>query len=175
MTKIDAQHALPTGAWQLDPGQTAVTVTAKKMGMITVPATFDVVSSTIEIDADHQVTGVEVVVDAGSYKSSNAKRDQHIRSADFLDAENHSDLVFKADGVASTSNGYRADGSLTIKGRTFPVSIDIRELDFDSGRGSFRASAAVDRKAIGVGKLPSFVIGRSLELSVTATAAPASA
>lgn len=167
---IDTKPDLPTGTWTLDSKQTTVTVTVKKLGLLSVPATLALTSGTIEIDADHQVTAVDVVADATSYASKNPKRNEHVVSADFLDAANHPELHFSATGVSQTAGGYRADGSVTVKGRTAPISIDINDVDFNTERASFTATATVDRNAIGVDKLPSFVIGRDLELTVTAVA-----
>ncbi|MEM7272510.1 MAG: YceI family protein [Actinomycetota bacterium] len=162
--------ALPTGSWRLDPERTTVTVTATKLGFYKVPATIAVVSGTIEIDADHQVAGVEVVADAASYTSANPKRNDHVRSADFLDAEQHPELVFRADRAEPTGTGYRATGSVTVKGRTVELGVEIGDVEFDDQQGSFTASATIDRTAIGVDKLPSLVIGNDLLLTVTAVA-----
>ncbi len=161
---------LPTGTWTLDPTQTNITVTAKKLGLITVPGTVAVSEGTIEIGPDHQVNSVEVVADAGSYTSGNTKRDDHVRSADFLDAANHPELVFRAGKVSHTAAGYRADGSVTVKAQTFPLTVDISKVEFDSRTSTFVATATVDRNAIGVDKFPSFFIGHDLQLTVVATA-----
>ncbi len=159
---------LPTGTWTLDPSATTISVTAKKLGMFTVPATLQVSAGTIEIDSDHQVTAIEVTADANSYTSPNAKRNDHIRSADFLDADNHPNLSFRAGSVTQAANGYRSDGSVTVKGQTSPLGLDIDNVEVGPDSGSFRATATIDRKAIGVDKLPSFVIGRRLQLTVNA-------
>ena len=168
--QFDTKRDLPTGTWRLDPAQTTITVTAKKLGFFTVPATLAVSSGTIEIDADHQVTAVDVVADASSYTSKNAKRNEHVVSADFLDAATHPELRFRADKVTRTATGHRADGSVTVKGRNFPLSADITDVEFDAERGSFVATATLDRTAIGVDELPSLVIGRDLQRTVSARA-----
>lgn len=174
-TKAVDGHALPVGTWRLDPDQTTITVTAKKLGVFTVPATLTTSGGTIEIGSDHQVTRVEVVADAGSYTSRNAKRNDHIRGADFLDADNHPDLVFTAEQLKPTADGYQAAGSVTVKAETFPLDVDISNVEYDAHRGSFVATATIDRNAIGVTKLPSLVIGRNIELTVAATAVAATA
>jgi polyisoprenoid-binding protein YceI len=163
-------QTLPTGIWTLDPTQTTITITARKLGLITVPGTVAVSEGTIEIGADHQVSSVEVVADAGSYTSGNAKRDSHVRSADFLDAANHPELEFRAGNVSLTAAGYRADGSVTVKGQTFPLTVDIGKVEFDARTSTFVATGNVDRTAIGVDKFPSLFIGNDLQLTVIATA-----
>lgn len=163
-------QALPTGTWTIDPARTTITISAKKLGFITVPATLTVSSGSIEIDADHRVASVEVVADAGSYASKNAKRNDHVRSADFLDVDNHPELTFGTDQVEPSGDGHHADGSVTVKGQRFPVSVAISDVEFDESRGSFVASATIDRHAIGIDKMPGLVIGRNLQLTVEATA-----
>ncbi len=66
--------ALPTGTWQLDTSATTVTVSARKMGMLTVPADLTVTTGTIEINDSHDVVSVNIAADAASYKSKNGKR-----------------------------------------------------------------------------------------------------
>jgi polyisoprenoid-binding protein YceI len=170
-TKLNHTEALfPTGTWKLDQAQTTVTVTAKKMGFITVPATLTVSAGTIEIDHDHNIVNVEIIADAASYTSSNDKRDKHVRSNDFLDVDNHPTITFRSGKVTVTPDGYHADGSVTLKGQSSPVEVAIANVEFDSRTGSFSASAAIDRNTLGVNKLPSFIVGRMLVLNVAAEA-----
>ena len=58
---------------------------------------------------------------------------------------------------------------MTVKGQTFPLELDIEIIEVGPRNGSFRATATIDRNAIGVDKLPSFIIGRDLHLTVNAT------
>jgi polyisoprenoid-binding protein YceI len=158
---------LPTGTWKLDPTST-VSITVKKLGFITVVGTLDIVSSTIEVDAENQITNVEVVTKAGSYSSSNPKRDTHVHSADFLDVENHETISFTTGAVKPTSSGYQSAGSLTIKGQSSPMEVTITDVDVSENSGSFNASATINRKKIGIDKMPTFVIGQNLQLKVSA-------
>jgi polyisoprenoid-binding protein YceI len=162
---------LPTGTWVLDPS-TTITVTATKLGFLKVPATIDLTSGTVEIDDQHQVAGVSVTGDANSYASANAKRNEHVRSADFLAAEDHPTIRFDATACRPSGDGYIADGTVTMKGATVPLSVTIADVAVNDGAttASFTATATVDRNAIGVDKMPSFIIGRQLDLVVAASA-----
>ncbi|MFN3215629.1 MAG: YceI family protein [Acidimicrobiales bacterium] len=162
--------ALPTGTWTIDPSTTTVTVTVTKLGVFTVPATLTVVSGTIEIDDDHDVTAVHVAVDAGSYASKNAKRNEHVVGPDFLDAANNPTIEFRADRVEPGPNGFTSNGTVTIRGTSSPIDVTISDVAVDGTTGSFTAAAVVDRNAIGVDKMPTFVIGRLLTLTVDARA-----
>ncbi len=164
---------LPTGTWTLDPA-TSITVTATKLGFIKVPATITLLSGTIEIDDQHQVTAVSATGDAASYTSTNTKRDNHVRSADFLAADDHPTIDFQASSLRPGATGHIADGTITIKGTTTPLTVTVSDVVITDGAdgptASFTATATADRTAIGVDKLPSFVIGRDLDLVVTASA-----
>lgn len=162
--------ALPTGTWQLDTLATTVTVSARKMGMFAVPADLTVTTGTIEINDSHGVVSVNIVADAASYKSKNAKRNEHVIGKDFLDASAHPTISFQADSVVASGDGFRANGTVTIKGQTSPVDVTVTDVQFTGTDGSFTASATVDRKVIGVAKMPTFVIGANLELTVSAKA-----
>jgi polyisoprenoid-binding protein YceI len=165
---------LPAGTWQLDTGATTVNVSVKMLGVFTVPATLSVTSG-IEIDANHEVTGVDITVGAASYSSKNAKRNKHVLGSDFLDTDNHATISFRAgqvssDGASSTGATYTSAGVVTIKGQSSPVDVAIAGVDVTSDTGSFSATATVDRKAIGVGKFSTLVIGQDLQLEVAAIA-----
>lgn len=162
---------LPTGTWSLDPS-TTITVTATKLGFMKIPAAIALTSGTVEIDDQHQVTGVSVTGDAGSYASKNDKRNEHVRSADFLDAEAHPTIHFEASACRPSGAGYIADGTVTIKGTTVPLTVTISDVTVGEGSSTatFTATATVDRNTIGVDKMPSLVIGRQLDLVVAASA-----
>ena len=174
-TRTNDTGGLPAGTWRLDPDRTVITVTAKKLGVFRVPATLAMSAGTVEINEDHRVTAVTVAADAGSYASRSAKRNDHVRSADFLDAEHHPELVFTAEQVMPVADGYQTTGTITVKGETFPLQVDVSNVEVDAGSASFGATATIDRDAIGVSKLPSLVIGRNLELTVSAVAVGADA
>lgn len=163
---------LPTGTWQLDPSATTVTVSVKKLGFINVPATLAVTSSSIEIDDDHQVANVDIVVDAASYASKNAKRNEHVLGPDFLDVENHPTIAFSTGRVAPGSAGYTSNGTVTVKGQSSPIDVTISDVEVSGTNGSFAATATVDRNALGVDKMPGLIVGRNLQLTVDAKAIP---
>lgn len=164
-----ATSTLPDGTFQVDPAATTVTVTAKNFGFKSVPATLAVDSGAITI-VDGVITAVEVAVAAGSFATGNAKRDEHVRSADFLDAETHPQLVFRCGGVDPAGSGYRATGTVIVKGAESPLAVEISDVKASASGGTFSAAATIDRKAIGVAKMPSLMIGRQLQLSVDVTA-----
>lgn len=165
---MSSSTALPTGTWQIDTAATTVTVTVKKMGFLTVPATLAVTSGEIVI-TDDQVTSVEITADAASYASKNPKRNEHVLGDDFLAAATHPSITLTSSDVSPSVGGYLCRGSVTIKGTSSPIEFAVSDVKVEGGAGSFTASTTVDRKAIGVDKMPTFVIGRNLEIDVAAS------
>ena len=161
---------LPSGTWRLDPSATTITVSVQHLGLLTVPATLTVTGGTIEVDADHQVASVEVHADASSYTSKNDKRNEHVAGSDFLDAENHPTIIFSADDVAASGAGYEATGTVTVKGRSTPAKVTVDRLEFAEDTASFGAAGTLERQEIGLDKFPSFVIGKTITVAVSATA-----
>src|SRR5688572_32281522 len=82
--------------WQIDPTHTAVEFAVKHMMFTTVRGRFKDVKGTIEVDEqnpDASVVNVEIA--AASLDTGVADRDAHLRSADFLDVENHPTITFR--------------------------------------------------------------------------------
>lgn len=161
---------LPTGTWSIDTSATVVTVTVKKLGVITVPATLDVVSGSIEISDGHEVTGVEIVADATSYTSPNPKRNEHVLSDDFMATDTHPTISMTASSATATGDGYLCSGTVTVKGQTAPIEFTITDVNVKEATATFSAKATVDRRSIGITKMPSFIIGSALAIDVSAVA-----
>ncbi len=114
------------GSWTLDPARTEVVLkTRHTWGLAPLTGVFRAVTGNGTVTAAGEASGV-VTVAAGSIDTKNKKRDEHLRSADFFDIASHPDITFAADSVTSASGGVRIAGSLTVRGRTRPVSFDAK-------------------------------------------------
>src|SRR5215469_15656077 len=83
------KDAALAGSWTPDPARSAVGLRSKSMwGLAPVKGTFREVAGTGAVAPDGQVSGT-VTVSAASVDTKIAKRDAHLRSADFFDAGNH--------------------------------------------------------------------------------------
>jgi polyisoprenoid-binding protein YceI len=114
------------GAWTLDPARSEVQLkTRHTWGLAPLKGIFHEVTGNGTVTAAGDVTGT-ISVAAESVDTKNKKRDTHLRSADFFDIANHPHFVFAVDGVRPADGGVRVTGSLTVRGRTRPVSFDAR-------------------------------------------------
>lgn len=152
---------LPAGTWRLTP-ETSVALTVKKLKVITVNATVALTNGTVEVGEDGSVTGVHATMDASSFASGNDKRDEHVRSDDFLATDQHGAIAFESSAVT----GDRIDGQLTIKGQAYPVTLAVTDVAVDDTSGTFSASASIDRTAVGVAKMPALVIAKMVDVRI---------
>jgi len=112
------------GTWTLDAPRSQVRLTTRHTwGLAPLHGVFSQVSGNGTVTAAGEVNGV-VTVAAHSIDTKNARRDKHLRSADFFDVGNHPDITFAVDEVSPSNGGVRVAGSLTVAGRTRPASFD---------------------------------------------------
>jgi polyisoprenoid-binding protein YceI len=99
---------------------------------------------------------VDVTIEASSIDTGTAKRDDHLRSADFFDVEKFPTLRYRSKRVEKVGTAqFRMIGDLTIRDVTREVALDVayggRGKDpWGNERAGFSASAAVDRKDFGL-------------------------
>jgi polyisoprenoid-binding protein YceI len=113
--------------WSLDPHHTAVSFSAKHMGVATVRGRFDDVTADLELDDPNDPTtgSGTVTVKAASVNTGSEMRDNHLRSADFFDAEKYPDIVFRLKSISKSGDDqYKVTGDLTIKGITKEITLD---------------------------------------------------
>ena len=126
--------------WNIDPAHTDVLFSAKHMMVTTVRGTFHDVTGTITVDEDDltQSSGT-FTVDVASLSTGVEPRDQHLRSADFFDAEGFPTATFVSTAVrAKGGNDFAVTGDLTIRGTTRPVTFDVELLGFYTGLNGAR-------------------------------------
>src|ERR1700761_2384739 len=119
------------GAWTLDPARSQVLLKSRHTwGLLPVNGVFSEVAGHGTVTAAGEVSGV-ITVAAASVDTKNPRRDQHLRSADFFDAEQHPDITFTAESATPAGDGIRIAGTLTVAGRTRPATLDARVASGD--------------------------------------------
>jgi polyisoprenoid-binding protein YceI len=149
-----------TTTWNLDPAHSLIEFSAKHMMITTVKGRLNLVRGAITIDeANPDRSSVEAEFDAASIDSRAEQRDQHLRSADFLDVERFPRVTFKSRRVEGARNAegtrFRVIGDLTIRGTTREVTLDAtfegRGRDpWGGDRVSFAAVSKIDRRDYGL-------------------------
>jgi polyisoprenoid-binding protein YceI len=110
--------------YELDTSHTSVEFAVKHMVISTVKGAFSDVTGTILYDEkDITKSSVDVLIKVASVNTNNEKRDEHLKSADFLDAGKYPDITFKSKQVQKTDEGLVLTGILTIRDVSKEVSM----------------------------------------------------
>lgn len=146
--------------WTIDPAHTAVEFAVKHMMFTTVRGRFKDVKGTIEVDEQNPNNSrVDVEIAAASIDTGVADRDAHLRSADFLDVENHPTLTFRSKRVEGAmkieGDKFRVVGDLTIRGTTIEVTLESTyegtgKDPWGGTRAGAQATTRIDRRDWGL-------------------------
>ena len=146
--------------WTIDPAHSSVELAVKHMMFTTVRGRFKDFTGTVLVDEENPNNSkVEVEIAAASIDTGVADRDGHLRSADFLDVENHPTITFRSKSVdgAMKKEGdqFRVVGDLTIRGTTFEVTLDCvyegtGKDPWGGTRAGARATTRIDRRDWGL-------------------------
>lgn len=163
--------------WQIDPAHTSVEFAVKHLMMSTVRGRFSDVSGTVTTDGTPEGSHVAVRIAAGSIDTRQAQRDQHLVSADFLDAASYPDITFVSTKITPKDDDeFTIVGDLTIRGTTRPITLDVtREGSgkdpWGNDRAGFSATGKIDRRDFGLTynqmlETGGVVVGNDLKLTV---------
>ena len=176
--------------WTFEPGHTAAEFSVRHMMVTYVRGHFKNIKGTLEFDAaDPGKSSVEATIDAQALWTGDPYRDNNLRSADFLDVENHPLITFKSSQVeCKGGHDYAVTGDLTIRGVTRPVTLQVRYLGqwetpwWEDGvnkgpktRAGFLATTTINRHDFGVSWNDTLdrggvVVGNEVEITIDAEA-----
>ena len=146
-----------TGNWKIDPAHSSVEFSAKHMMLTTVRGRFERFDAKVHVDEENILNStVEATIDAASLNTNVEYRDNHLRSVDFLDVENHPTITFVSKRIERKGGDqYRIIGDLTIRGVTREVALDTTFEGWGVGidgnkRAGFTASTKINRKGFGL-------------------------
>jgi polyisoprenoid-binding protein YceI len=118
-------------AWTFDPAHSSASFKVRHLMVARVRGHLGPVSGRVELDEqDLSRSRVEVNIDARGIDTREPKRDEHLRSADFLDVANHPNVTFSSTAVKPGKDGsLEVLGNLTIRGTTRPVTLQVEALE----------------------------------------------
>jgi polyisoprenoid-binding protein YceI len=143
------------GTWDIDATHSTVGFSVRHMMVSKVRGYFREFAGTIVTAQDPAQSTVTATVNMDSIDTRQEQRDAHIRSADFFDVGNHTEMTFRSTGVRTDGADWTVEGDLTIKGITKPVTLDL-ELNgfgpdaYGGTRAGFTAKTEISRKEYGV-------------------------
>jgi polyisoprenoid-binding protein YceI len=157
------------GRWQLDPQRSSVAFrTGHLWGLIKVKGHFDGFAGRLDLSAD---PAIELTIDAASVHTGNRKRDEHLRSGDFFDAESHPTVQFVSESAALVGDMLKVRGRLFARDQSIPLELDaqVRVLDREL---TIEASISAPHRELGMTWSPLGMISARSELLVTGCLTP---
>ena len=138
------------GAWALDSARSSVELKTKSVwGLVPVRGRFTEVSGQGIVSQAGEVTG-SIKMSSASLDTKNKKRDDHLRSADFFDAETHPDITFVLERVDVAEQGATGFGTLEVAGHKGPLQFPMSAKTGSDGTLELDAEAHIDRADFGL-------------------------
>jgi polyisoprenoid-binding protein YceI len=120
------------------------------------------------VEEDPSRSTVEAVIDATSVDTGEPKRDRHLRSAAFLDADHHPSITFRSTRIEQVGAGHwKVAGTLTILDATRPVVLDVQGGTVHGNRADAHASVTIDRRDFGM-TYAGFAVGKEVTITIDA-------
>jgi polyisoprenoid-binding protein YceI len=143
--------------WYIDPSHSQINFSVRHMMVSTVRGQLGKMSGRLELDPERpEKADFEIKAEVASITTNDERRDGHLRSGDFFNAETFPTISFKSNAVFANGKGrYTASGDLTIRDVTRPVSFDIELLGvgidaMGSQKLGATAAVAIDRTDFGL-------------------------
>jgi polyisoprenoid-binding protein YceI len=146
---------LPAGTWELDAAHSSVSFSVRHLMVSKVRGQFTDFTADIVTAEDPLASRVTAVVQMASIDTRDSGRDEHLRTNDFFDIENHPTMTFTSTSVEGSGTDYKVHGDLTIKGVTQPVTFDLEvggvaKDPWGNTKTGFTASTTINRKDFGL-------------------------
>lgn len=146
-----------TTKWVLDPAHSEILFKVKHMMISNVKGEFRQFSAEAESNGTEMIgSSIKANIEAGSIFTNANDRDNHLKSADFFDVENHKELVFRGTSMTKKDDGnYVLKGDMTIKGITKEVEFDVEfggvnKDPWGNEKAGFSLNGALNRKEWGL-------------------------
>jgi len=157
MTHATLTAPAGTAVWKLDPSHAHVEFAVRHLMISKVRGQFTDVAGTLAIENDDISTArLDVEIRATSVDTRVEQRDEHLRSADFLDVDRFPTLSFRSKRVERTDRKrLRVAGDLTIRDLTREIALDVTERGtvtdpWGGERAGYEASVTINRKDFGL-------------------------
>jgi polyisoprenoid-binding protein YceI len=144
--------------WEIDPAHTAIQFSVRHMMVSNVRGHFGKFTGYVEGDETKPAEArIEATIETASIDTANQKRDEHLRSPDFLDAAKFPTITFKSKKVEKVGEAtWKVMGDLTLHGVTKEVALDLSDVTppIKDPMGKLRAGAAarttINRQDFGI-------------------------
>lgn len=121
-------------SFTIDSLHTFPNFTINHLGFSTMHGRFGKTTGKLTVDEANHAGSVDITIDASSVDTGFIKRDDHLRSPDFLNAKEFPEITYKSSKVTITGDASKGDatavveGNLTISGVTKPVTLNVTRM-----------------------------------------------
>jgi polyisoprenoid-binding protein YceI len=173
---VDGTVLPSTGTWTIDTSHSQVEFVVRHLVVGKTRGRFSTWSGSVQIADEPSDSSVTLEIDAASIDTRDENRDAHLKSADFLDVEQHPTLRFTSDDVKGSGRDWTVRGDLTIKDVTRPVVLQLElegvvEKDpWGNARAAYSGSTEINREDFGLTwnvalEGGGFLIGKTITIS----------
>nr|WP_229339792.1 YceI family protein [Streptomyces flavotricini] len=140
------------GHWEIDPTHSSIGFIAQHIGFARIRGRFNTFAGAVRIADRMEDSSMHVIIDAASIDTGVRMRDDHLRSADFLDAARYPTVEFYSERFIHRSGSrWAVAGALTLHGASRSVTLDTEYLGLGTGlegepRAACRATADLHRE-----------------------------
>ena len=164
--------------WNIDDSHSQANLKIKHLMISTVHGKITGIKGTVDYDGkDVTKASVMATLDPATIDTGNAKRDEHLRSADFLDVAKFKTMTFKSTGIEKAGDGFKLKGAFTMHGVTKSVTLNADAIspEIKDPWGNFRhgisASTKISRKDFGLAwnkalESGGVVVGDELDITI---------
>ena len=148
---------MATTTWTVDPTHSEVQFKVKHLVISTVTGSFKTFNGTLETESDDFTNAkASFSLDVDSINTNQSDRDNHLKSADFFDAEKYPKITFESTSFNQAGgDAYQLQGNLTIRDVTKPVTLNVEyggsAADFyGNTKAGFEVTGKISRKEFGL-------------------------
>lgn len=144
--------------WGIDPAHSEIAFKVKHLMITNVKGVFKEFDASIYTTGEDFMTSeIDFFLNPASIDTRDAKRDEHLKSSEFFDAENHKQITFTGDSYEKVDNdgSYTLYGNLTIKGITKKIKLDVEfggvmKDPWGNHKAAFTVNGKINRKDWGL-------------------------
>lgn len=143
--------------WKLDPTHSEIQFKVKHLMITNVTGYFKKFDLEVETESEDFTTSkrIEFTADIDSIDTNNDQRDTHLKSPDFFNAAEHSQLKFTGNSFEKGEDGYLLHGNLTIRGVTKPLTVKVDYAGivvdpYGQTKAGFTIEGKIQRKEFGL-------------------------
>jgi polyisoprenoid-binding protein YceI len=142
--------------WTIDPTHSEIGFVARHLVITKVRGHFGEYSGSVSSSDEHlNDLAISFEAEVGSISTKNADRDNHLKSPDFFDAENHPKIAFVSHSVEQNGGDLKVHGAMTIRGVEKPVALHVEvggvaKDPWGNTKAGLSFSGSINRKDFGL-------------------------